>query len=171
MVPDFMGVARGETVNVAWDDGWYVARDEETGVTSQGETVTEALANLGEALDLHLEPPDGDPPENPPGVPWVDDRVSASGHGSSRAEWSARTAGQGACAGEAVVGDLRGRGFEPAGRSERHAKLRYRHPEGEVRPVVVPLFDVLAAGTLRAIAEQADAPSLGRFLDAAGSGA
>lgn len=171
MVPDFMSVARGETVNVAWDDGWYVACDEETGVASQGETVTDALANLGEALDLHLEPPGGDPPENPPDAPWVDDQVSASGRGPSGVEWSARTSGQGAYSGEAVVGDLRGRGFEPAGRSERHVKLRYRHPEGEVRPVVVPMFGALAAGTLRAIADQADAPGLGQFLDAVGSGA
>lgn len=32
------------------DDGWWTARDVETGVTSQGETREEALANLNEAV-------------------------------------------------------------------------------------------------------------------------
>jgi hypothetical protein len=32
------------------DDGWWTARDEETGVASQGETREDALENLAEAL-------------------------------------------------------------------------------------------------------------------------
>jgi predicted RNase H-like HicB family nuclease len=35
------------------DDGWWVARDEETGVASQGETRQDALENLDEAVALH----------------------------------------------------------------------------------------------------------------------
>ncbi|PHQ41543.1 HicB family protein [Halorubrum sp. C191] len=35
------------------DDGWWVARDEETGVASQGETRQDALDNLDEAVALH----------------------------------------------------------------------------------------------------------------------
>jgi predicted RNase H-like HicB family nuclease len=34
-------------------DGWWSAVDETTGVASQGETQSEALANLEEALALH----------------------------------------------------------------------------------------------------------------------
>jgi predicted RNase H-like HicB family nuclease len=72
------------------DDGWWSAVDEETGVASQGETRSEALANLDEAVALHkgeigepvtdadlrdlgLDPdevPDA-PPE--PDVPWFSD--------------------------------------------------------------------------------------------------
>ena len=36
---------------------WYVAQCLEVDVASQGETEEEALANLKEALELHLEPP------------------------------------------------------------------------------------------------------------------
>ena len=35
------------------DDGWWVARDEATGVASQGETRQDALDNLDEAVALH----------------------------------------------------------------------------------------------------------------------
>lgn len=35
------------------DDGWWVARDTESGVTSQGETRTDALDNLDEAVALY----------------------------------------------------------------------------------------------------------------------
>jgi predicted RNase H-like HicB family nuclease len=37
------------------DEGGFVAFNPETGTTSQGETVSEALANLKEATDLYLE--------------------------------------------------------------------------------------------------------------------
>ena len=36
-------------------EGGYVALNPETGTTSQGETVDEALANLKEATELYLE--------------------------------------------------------------------------------------------------------------------
>ncbi|NTV68189.1 MAG: type II toxin-antitoxin system HicB family antitoxin [Chlorobaculum sp.] len=36
-------------------EGGYVALNPETGTTSQGETVEEALANLREATELYLE--------------------------------------------------------------------------------------------------------------------
>ena len=35
------------------DDGWWVARDEATGIASQGETRQDALDNLDEAVALH----------------------------------------------------------------------------------------------------------------------
>jgi len=38
------------TITLTDDGEWWVARDTETGVTSQGRTRTEALANLDEAL-------------------------------------------------------------------------------------------------------------------------
>jgi predicted RNase H-like HicB family nuclease len=36
------------------DSGWLVAHNPETGTTSQGKTVEEALANLKEATELYL---------------------------------------------------------------------------------------------------------------------
>ena len=36
-------------------DGGYVAQNPETGTTSQGETIDEALSNLKEATELYLE--------------------------------------------------------------------------------------------------------------------
>ncbi len=36
-------------------DGGFVAFNPETGTTTQGETIPEALANLKEATDLYLE--------------------------------------------------------------------------------------------------------------------
>ena len=41
-----------DTVSVFESDGYIVARDEKTGVASQGKTKSEALANLAEALEL-----------------------------------------------------------------------------------------------------------------------
>ena len=46
-------------------EGGGVATNPETGTTTQGETVQEALANLCEATELHLE----EFPLDPPGVP------------------------------------------------------------------------------------------------------
>ncbi|MBD2534035.1 type II toxin-antitoxin system HicB family antitoxin [Nostoc flagelliforme FACHB-838] len=41
-----------------WQEGnWFVAQCLEIDIASQGETETEALANLEEALSLHFEPP------------------------------------------------------------------------------------------------------------------
>jgi predicted RNase H-like HicB family nuclease len=54
------------TAAITHDDSWYVARCLEVEVTSQGETVEEALANLKEALELYFEdealPEDLEPP-------------------------------------------------------------------------------------------------------------
>ncbi|MDK3155359.1 type II toxin-antitoxin system HicB family antitoxin [Kamptonema cortianum] len=36
-------------------DGGYVAHNPETGTTTQGETIEQALANLKEATELYLE--------------------------------------------------------------------------------------------------------------------
>ncbi|MYL68606.1 Predicted nuclease of the RNAse H fold, HicB family [Halorubrum ezzemoulense] len=47
-------VRSGQTITLTQaDDGWWVARDEATGVASQGETREDALANLDEAVALH----------------------------------------------------------------------------------------------------------------------
>ena len=44
----------GRTITLTQaDDGWWVARDDETGVASQGETRQDALDNLDEAVALH----------------------------------------------------------------------------------------------------------------------
>jgi len=41
----------GTTITLTYDDEWWVASDENTGVTSQGKTRQEALENLDEALE------------------------------------------------------------------------------------------------------------------------
>ncbi len=43
------------TAAITHEPPWYVARCLEVEVTSQGETVDEALANLKEALELYFE--------------------------------------------------------------------------------------------------------------------
>ncbi len=41
-----------------WREGnWFVSQCLEVDIASQGATEEEALANLGEALELHFEPP------------------------------------------------------------------------------------------------------------------
>lgn len=49
------------------DEGGYVAFNPETGTTTQGETVEEALDNLREAVELYLE----DEPMKIMGTPLV----------------------------------------------------------------------------------------------------
>lgn len=60
------------TVTVTRDGEWYVAKDEETGVASQGETRPDALANLAEALELHHRPvpEDAEDEVEPSDAPW-----------------------------------------------------------------------------------------------------
>lgn len=59
-------------VTLTLEDEWYVARDEETGVVSQGKTRAEALANLAEALELHERPvPDDEDVDEPSNAPWL----------------------------------------------------------------------------------------------------
>ncbi|HKF75591.1 MAG TPA: type II toxin-antitoxin system HicB family antitoxin [Candidatus Dormibacteraeota bacterium] len=52
-------MAEGRTAHlhatVVRDGSWYVARCLEVEVTSQGETIESALANLQEALELYFE--------------------------------------------------------------------------------------------------------------------
>jgi len=81
---------RREIRLVEEEDGWWSAIDEGMGVTSQGETRSEAIANLDEAVALHRgeigEPvPDADlrdlgidpetVPDEPqePDAPWFSD--------------------------------------------------------------------------------------------------
>lgn len=60
-----------ETVTLFESDGYIVARDEETGIASQGETKSEALANLAESLELHARPTSDDDIEEA-SAPWFD---------------------------------------------------------------------------------------------------
>lgn len=45
------------SASVWQEDTWFVAQCLEVDVASQGETEAQALANLGEALELHFQPP------------------------------------------------------------------------------------------------------------------
>ena len=43
---------------IVWqDDEWFIAQALEVDVASQGESARAVLDNLGEALELHFEPP------------------------------------------------------------------------------------------------------------------
>jgi predicted RNase H-like HicB family nuclease len=57
-----MMVSRRFTAAIVKEGKWYVARSLEVEVTSQGQTVEEALANLKEALELYFA--DEEIPEN-----------------------------------------------------------------------------------------------------------
>jgi predicted RNase H-like HicB family nuclease len=58
-----------ETITVTREGDWYVARDEESGVASQGRSKATALANLAEALGLHAEDT-ADADAETPDAPW-----------------------------------------------------------------------------------------------------
>jgi predicted RNase H-like HicB family nuclease len=59
-----------------WREGqWYVSQCLELDVASQGETEDEALANLKEAIELHLEPPQA---THPPQVRVIEVEVGAA---------------------------------------------------------------------------------------------
>ena len=41
------------SIKITKEDTWYVAQDTQSGVTSQGKSMDEAIANLHEAMDLY----------------------------------------------------------------------------------------------------------------------
>ena len=41
------------SIKITKEDTWYVAQDIQSGVTSQGKSMDEAIANLHEAMDLY----------------------------------------------------------------------------------------------------------------------
>jgi predicted RNase H-like HicB family nuclease len=63
----------GRRIQIVEEDGFWVARDDETGVASQGGTPMEALANLQEAVGLHEEALAADTPAPEPDAPWFDE--------------------------------------------------------------------------------------------------
>lgn len=58
------------SVQITREGDLYVAKDDATGVASQGETRAEALANLAEAIELHERPIPEDVDATEPDVPW-----------------------------------------------------------------------------------------------------
>jgi predicted RNase H-like HicB family nuclease len=61
-----------ETITVYESDGKIVARDESTGVSSFGESKTQALERLSEALELYEQPvPEDDEPDAEATAPWL----------------------------------------------------------------------------------------------------
>lgn len=52
----------GTTITLTRETNWWVAKDEDTGVASQGKSRQEALENLDEALQGYHG--DGDPPSD-----------------------------------------------------------------------------------------------------------
>jgi len=66
------GESNDDTITVTKEERWYVAKDESSGVASQGETKVEALENLAEALDLHNRPvSETDEEAEPSTAPWL----------------------------------------------------------------------------------------------------
>jgi len=68
------------------DGDWYVAQCLDVDVASQGETAEDALTNLQEALELHVEPPIATivpPPPRSIAIPH-DPRTSGLGRGDAR---------------------------------------------------------------------------------------
>ena len=65
-----MATPRTLTAAVHQEDEWYVAQCLEVDVASQGQTIEEALANLGDAVGLYLDEVD-DPSECITGTPLV----------------------------------------------------------------------------------------------------
>ncbi|SNZ06292.1 hypothetical protein SAMN06269185_1117 [Natronoarchaeum philippinense] len=58
-----------DTITVTRGDEYYVAKDESTGIASQGETKADALQNLAEALELAAEPVDDEVSDHAD-APW-----------------------------------------------------------------------------------------------------
>jgi len=81
-----MSTAVDPTITLTKDDGWWIAKDTETGVVSQGEDRGEALENLDEALsgyhgegriptDEDLREAGVDPERNVSGEPEPDTEI------------------------------------------------------------------------------------------------
>ena len=41
------------SVVILQEEGWYIAKDPNSGVASQGKSIDEAISNLNEALELY----------------------------------------------------------------------------------------------------------------------
>jgi predicted RNA binding protein YcfA (HicA-like mRNA interferase family) len=72
---------------------------------------------------------------------------------------------RGTYSGKEVIKALEKWRFKRVDQTGSHVKLRYRHPQGEKRTVIVPLHDDLDTGTLKSIATQAGANDFQAFLD------
>lgn len=68
------GQSPGDTdeasITITKSDGWFVVHDQVTGVTTQGETRSEALENLADAIPLHEDDPEEDVEPEPADAPW-----------------------------------------------------------------------------------------------------
>ena len=65
--------SEGDSITVSLGDDYVVAKDEATGVASQGETKAEALANLADALELYHRPVSNkDDADEPSDAPWLE---------------------------------------------------------------------------------------------------
>ncbi|WP_440992223.1 type II toxin-antitoxin system HicB family antitoxin [Haloarchaeobius baliensis] len=57
------GDAHDDEIRLWREDGWWIAKDVETGVTTQGDSRTEALENLDDAVALHRGEAGNEPSE------------------------------------------------------------------------------------------------------------
>lgn len=61
-----------EHITVWQEDEWCLAKDQQTGITTQGETRAAALHNLAEAIELHAKPIPEDLDIEVPNAPWFE---------------------------------------------------------------------------------------------------
>jgi predicted RNase H-like HicB family nuclease len=60
----------GSVITITRSDEWFVIRDEEAGITTQGETRAEAIENLADAIALQERDPGDDTEPEPSDAPW-----------------------------------------------------------------------------------------------------
>ncbi len=59
-------------ITLTREDDWWVARDDDTGIASQGETRGAALEHLDKAVRLSNAANEADTPTPVPDAPWFD---------------------------------------------------------------------------------------------------
>jgi len=152
------GESREGEVRLWRKDGWWIARDVETGVTTQGPSRDAALENLDEAVALHnggigREPTDEELREL--GIDSADNTI-----GDREPPDVLDQTGRRSFSGMEVVEILvNAGGFEWRRTTGDHAQRYHEHPTNgeDCRQVTVPLHDELRMGTLRDIADSAGA--------------
>lgn len=61
------------SIELTREDDWWVARDQASGIASQGETREKALQNLDEAVEAARSVQDQEGDAAVPDAPWLDD--------------------------------------------------------------------------------------------------
>lgn len=125
------------TIVVVEDGGWFVAQSKELDVASQGNSPEEALANLKEAISLHLQSPAASAKACPESV-W-DDLPGRAPETTFRA----------------LRFRLEEAGFKEVVQKGNHAKFIRRLADG-INTAVLPHYTWVASITVSSILRQAE---------------